>query len=33
MDESIYADLVSRADVWGFDTAQLIRVKHNLTPE
>ena len=33
VDESIYADLVSRADVWGFETAQLIRVKHNLPHE
>jgi apolipoprotein D and lipocalin family protein len=29
LDESVYAKLVSRADAWGFDTAQLIRVEQN----
>jgi apolipoprotein D and lipocalin family protein len=33
LDESVYAKLVSRADDWGFDTAQLIRVEHNLPEE
>ena len=33
MEESIYAELVSRADAWGFDTRQLIRVEHNLPGE
>jgi apolipoprotein D and lipocalin family protein len=28
LDESIYADLVARAQAWGFDTSQLIRVDH-----
>lgn len=29
LDESIYSDLVSRAEEWGFDTEKLIRVKHD----
>ena len=33
LDDSIYAKLVSQADAWGFDTAQLIRVEHNLPEE
>ena len=30
LEESIYADLVSQAEGWGFDTKQLIRVEQNL---
>jgi apolipoprotein D and lipocalin family protein len=30
LDESIYSELVDRADAWGFDTGKLIRVEHNL---
>ena len=33
LEESIYAELVSQADAWGFDTKQLIRVEHNLPDE
>jgi apolipoprotein D and lipocalin family protein len=33
LEESIYAELVSRADAWSFDTKQLIRVEHNLPDE
>ena len=33
LDDSVYADLVSQADGWGFDTTQLIRVEHNLPEE
>ncbi len=28
LDESIYQDLTSQAESWGFDTKKLIRVKH-----
>jgi apolipoprotein D and lipocalin family protein len=30
LNESIYADLISTADAWGFATEQMIRVSHNL---
>lgn len=30
LEESIYAELVSQASAWGFDTTQLIRVEQNL---
>ena len=33
LEESIYAELVSQASAWGFDTAQLIRVEQNLPDE
>jgi apolipoprotein D and lipocalin family protein len=33
LEESIYAELVSQADAWSFDTKQLIRVEHNLPDE
>jgi apolipoprotein D and lipocalin family protein len=33
LDESMYAELVSQADAWGFVTAKLIRVEHNLPDE
>jgi apolipoprotein D and lipocalin family protein len=33
LDDSIYAELVSQADAWGFDSAQLIRVEHHLPDE
>ena len=29
LDEAVFADLVSKAGEWGFDTAKLIRVEHN----
>ncbi|UCG05173.1 MAG: lipocalin family protein [Desulfobacterales bacterium] len=29
LDEAVFADLISRASEWGFDTARLIRVEHN----
>jgi apolipoprotein D and lipocalin family protein len=32
-EESFYEKLVAQADAWGFDTAQLIRVEHNLPEE
>ena len=33
LEESIYAELVSQADAWGFDTKKLIRPEHNLPDE
>jgi apolipoprotein D and lipocalin family protein len=33
LDESIYADLISKAGKWGFDTKKLIMVEHNLPKE
>mgnify|MGYP001829060870 CR=1 FL=1 len=33
LDESIYAELVSKASELGFDTKQLIKVEHNLPDE
>lgn len=29
LDGAVFADLVSKASEWGFDTAKLIRVEHN----
>lgn len=29
MDDTLFADLVSKANRWGFDTRQLIRVQHS----
>lgn len=29
LDETVFADLISKASEWGFDTAKLIRVEHN----
>lgn len=31
LEDSIYRELIARADEWGFDTTKLIRVAHNLT--
>jgi apolipoprotein D and lipocalin family protein len=28
LDEAVFADLISKASEWGFDTAKLIRVEH-----
>ena len=33
LEEPVYKKLVSQADAWGFDTAQLIKVEHNLPGE
>jgi apolipoprotein D and lipocalin family protein len=30
LDDAIYADLVTKAIGWGFDTAKLIKVEHNV---
>ncbi len=30
LDDAVYADLVAKASEWGFDTAKLIKVEHNV---
>jgi apolipoprotein D and lipocalin family protein len=31
LDNAIYADLIAKASEWGFETAKLLKVEHNLT--